>query len=177
MKKDLDYIAKVEQAIADKYGEVAIKNPKSNWNKKKEEEYLAQIKKNRIRDDKLREKTQKVFYNGFLVSKKYTQKSSERVCPVCSVYSFKLRDDAYMNKYNCCYKCYEKHVEHREEYWDASTGTSCWHSPPFRLRLQRRWHNFKNDAVRVKNILVKTSIRQLIISKVRKLIKWLNPTH
>ena len=34
-KKDLNYIAKVEQAIAKKYGEEAIQNPASFWDEKK----------------------------------------------------------------------------------------------------------------------------------------------
>ena len=35
MKKDLNYIAKLEQAIAKKYGEETIQNPRSTWTKKK----------------------------------------------------------------------------------------------------------------------------------------------
>ena len=30
-EKDPNYVVKVEKAIADKYGEEAIQNPKANW--------------------------------------------------------------------------------------------------------------------------------------------------
>ena len=40
VSKDLDYIAKVEQAIAQKYGDEAIQNPKAEWDENKEKVYL-----------------------------------------------------------------------------------------------------------------------------------------
>ena len=43
-KKDLNYIAKLEQAIAKKYGEDSIINPKSLWTDEKEEQYLKDLK-------------------------------------------------------------------------------------------------------------------------------------
>ena len=37
MKKDLDFVARLEKAIKTKYGEDAIKNPLSFWSKDKED--------------------------------------------------------------------------------------------------------------------------------------------
>ena len=42
--KDLNHIVKVEKAIAKKYGEEDIQNPRANWNDEKEQDYLEQIK-------------------------------------------------------------------------------------------------------------------------------------
>jgi len=39
-KKDLNKIAKIEQAIAKKYGEETIQNPAKYWDENKEKEYL-----------------------------------------------------------------------------------------------------------------------------------------
>ena len=44
MKKDPNYAIKVEKAIAKKYGEETIQNPKKNWDDDKEKKYLSQIK-------------------------------------------------------------------------------------------------------------------------------------
>ena len=44
MKKDYDTIAAVEQAIAKKYGEEAIQNPRKCWNDEKEEKYQEQLR-------------------------------------------------------------------------------------------------------------------------------------
>ena len=46
MKKDLtfDDIAKIEQAIAKKYGEEAVQNPRKYWNDEKEEKYQEQLR-------------------------------------------------------------------------------------------------------------------------------------
>ena len=38
--KDPNYAAKVEKAIAEKYGKEAVTNPKSHWDDDKEKEYL-----------------------------------------------------------------------------------------------------------------------------------------
>ena len=45
MKHDPNYIASLEKAIKEKYGDDAISNPKSGWDDDKEEEYLKQLKK------------------------------------------------------------------------------------------------------------------------------------
>ncbi len=117
MKKDLDYVARLEKAIKQKYGAEAIQNPKSNWDSEKEKEYLEQLK---LIDQKQRsreEETQKVEIDGFLVSKKLINRDSNRKCPVCEKYSFKVQDDMYMLKYECCEKCFIQYVENREERW------------------------------------------------------------
>ena len=114
--KDLNYIAKVEQAIAKKYGEEAIQNPASFWDEKKEKEYLEQLKKQHIQQEEL-EYEEKVTAGGFFIPKKLINKDTNRVCPVCGVYSFIKKDDVYMNKYECCYECFITYVEDREERW------------------------------------------------------------
>ena len=41
--KDPDYAIKVEKAIAEKYGNDTVQNPKANWTDEKEKEYLEQL--------------------------------------------------------------------------------------------------------------------------------------
>ena len=117
MKKDLNYIARLEQAIAKKYGEEAIQNPKSTWTQEKEQNYLEEIKE--IYKQELQNKTydEKIEANGFFVSKKLLTNKEDRTCPACFVYSFEQKDDVYMNKYDCCYRCYLKFVAGKEERW------------------------------------------------------------
>jgi hypothetical protein len=117
MKKDLNYIAKLEQAIAKKYGEETIQNPRSTWTQEKEQKYLEEIKE--IYKQELQNKTydEKIEANGFFVSKKLLTNKEDRTCPACFVYSFEQKDDVYMNKYDCCYRCYLKFVEGEEERW------------------------------------------------------------
>ena len=119
MKKELNDIAAVEKAISNKYGKEAITNPKSTWDDSKEKEYIEQVKKiaQTQRDDP--KKGSKVELNGFLVSEKLINKKSKRTCPVCDVYSFDKKDDLYMNRFGCCFKCYVCFVEGREERWEA----------------------------------------------------------
>tara|TARA_Y100001963_G_C6742966_1_gene429981 strand:+ start:345 stop:749 length:405 start_codon:yes stop_codon:yes gene_type:complete len=119
MKKhdDPNYVAKVEKAIAQKYGKEAIQHPRSDWSDEKEKDYLEQLKKLAEKEAKSADKTEKVEKSGFLISKKLLNKRSERDCPVCGVYSFKSKDDLYMNKYECCWECYIQYVDGREERW------------------------------------------------------------
>jgi len=42
-EKDFNYIARVEKAIKEKYGLDAIVNPKSGWDREKEEKYLEHL--------------------------------------------------------------------------------------------------------------------------------------
>ena len=117
MKEDSNHIAKVEKAIAQKYGKETIQNPKANWDEEKEKEYLEQLKKLSEKEQSIKEKSEKVETNGFFISKKLLIKDTERECPVCDKYSFKTRDDVYMTKFECCFSCYIQYVEGREDRW------------------------------------------------------------
>jgi hypothetical protein len=114
--KDTNYLIKVENAIKEKYGDDAILNPKTTWDEEKEKQYLKQIKKI-FKKEKLKEQ---IKVNGVLMPKKLFIKESKRTCPVCKIYSFNMRDDLYMAKFKCCFPCYVKHVEGREEKWQNS---------------------------------------------------------
>jgi len=111
--KDPDKLIKIERAIEERYGDVTIQNPKANWDQEKEKEYLQQIKK----ISKSEKSKEKIEVEGVLMPKKLFIKKSERTCPQCKVYSFELRDDLYMTKFKCCFKCYVQYVEGREGKW------------------------------------------------------------
>ena len=111
--KDLNYIAGLEKAIKQKYGEEAVQNPSSNWTPEKEKEYLQQLKENKVKElaaDRVEER------EGFLFSAKLIKKDSKNVCDVCSNI-LKQQDMLYETKYECCRNCYIQYVEHREERW------------------------------------------------------------
>ena len=75
MKKDPNYAVKVEKAIAEKYGQEAIVNPKSQWDDDKEKEYLAELKSNYRHDQA---ETEKVDLDGVLISKELLNRESKR---------------------------------------------------------------------------------------------------
>ena len=104
MKKDLNYIAKLERAISKKYGE-------------KEKEYLRQLKE--LEDARANSRSEKVEIQGFLAEKKLLNKETDRICDVCSTYSFNMKDDVYKIKYGACFKCYIEFIENREERWKS----------------------------------------------------------
>ena len=76
MKKDLNYIAGLEKAVKEKYGEEAIANPKANWDEQREEEYKQQIEERIKKDRKHDEKLEKIEVNGVLISKKLFNRES-----------------------------------------------------------------------------------------------------
>lgn len=120
MSKDPNYIAKLEKAITQKYGEEATHNPKRYWNEEKEKEYIEQSLQERQKFAKLSDGEDKVEQDGFLINKKLLTRDHNRSCPVCVKYSFHPRDDLYMNKFELCFECYLKYIRGREERW--STG-------------------------------------------------------
>ena len=117
MSKDPNYIAKLEKAISQKYGDEAINNPKRFWNEEKEKEYIQQSVEERQKFAKLSNGEDKVEEDGFLINKKLLTRDHNRTCPVCSQYSFRCRDDLYMNKFEACFGCYVQYIQHREERW------------------------------------------------------------
>ena len=113
--KDPNYAVKVEQAIAKKYGDETVKNPKALWDDKKEQQYLDQLKESYYVDqDPDYDKTE---VDGVFIPSKLLKEESRRSCPVCNTYSFKSNDDVYMAKFECCEKCYIQWVEGREARW------------------------------------------------------------
>jgi len=119
--KDYDRLAKIEQAIAKKYGHEAIENPRKYWNDEKEKKYQEQLKKLAKREAQYEDSQEKVEVDGVLISKKLLiRETIERSCPVCEIFSFSMKDDFYMSKYDCCYNCFIQWVDQREERW--STG-------------------------------------------------------
>ena len=117
-KRDLNYIARVEKAISEEWGEDTVANPKKGWDDAKEGDYLEQIKILSERDRRYQERSETVnTEDGFLLTKKLLNKESNRTCPVCEKYSFNSRDDVYMTKFSCCYRCFIQHVDGREERW------------------------------------------------------------
>ena len=117
MSKDPNYIAKLEKAITQKYGEEAINNPRRFWDDDKEKEYIKQSLEERQKLAKLSESQDKVEQDGFLINKKLLTRDHNRTCPVCKKYSFRPKDDLYMNKFEACFECYIQYVEDREERW------------------------------------------------------------
>jgi hypothetical protein len=117
MAKDHEYIAKLEKAISQKYGDEAINNPKRFWDEDKEKDYLEQSIRERQKFAKLSDGEDKVEQDGFLINKKLLNRDHKRTCPVCEKYSFHPRDDLYMNKFEACFECYIQHIQMREERW------------------------------------------------------------
>ena len=117
--KDPHYVVKLEKAIAEKYGKEAIQNPKYGWTPEKEKEYIEQVKKIQEKRNQKQEASEKVETNGFLINKKLLNREQKRNCPVCESYSLEMRDDVYMTKFDCCFKCYIQYVEDRDERWET----------------------------------------------------------
>lgn len=117
MKKDMNWIAKLEKAIKERWGLEAIENPKKHWTPDKEKKHVEETKEFYKRKFFLESTTSKENYKGFLINKKLLNRESDRKCPVCETYSFSVQDDLYMQRFKCCFGCYVSWVEHREERW------------------------------------------------------------
>ena len=116
-KNKQEYVAKLERAISQKYGNEAINNPRRFWDDDKEQKYLKQSLEEQRKFAKLAESQDKVEQDGFLINKKLLTRDHNRTCPICSTYSFRPRDDLYMSKFETCFLCYIKWIEGREERW------------------------------------------------------------
>ena len=109
MKKDLNYIAGLEKAIRQKYGEEAIKNPASYWTPEKEKEYLEQLKV----VVKMTESNKVETESGFLLEEKLINISKVETCEKCGSKITTLNDKIYFSKLSVCEKCYILYHEGR----------------------------------------------------------------
>ena len=109
--KDLNKIAKIEQAISKKYGKDAVQNPKSNWTQTKEEQYKVSVKK---------------FYDRTLANlkKEYKTKLQNACCTICGkdYYFFKILDEASFIKWSTCHGCFIEKIQGRETAWVKRIG-------------------------------------------------------
>ena len=112
---DQDNIVALERAIAKKYGDKTVQNPKANWDDAKEKEYIEQLKRVAEKLNLSSESGDKVELNGVFVSKKLLNREiASRTCSLCETFSFNEKDDLYMKKFDSCFECYIKHIEGRE---------------------------------------------------------------
>ena len=106
-KQDPAFPGQLEKAIKERWGEAAIKHPLKDWTDEEEAEYqrqkaeLVSEKQDKEEDNDLVEK------DGFSMPRKLIIKTADRTCRRCGEYSFSVKDDLYMNKFKCCFKCYE----------------------------------------------------------------------
>ena len=115
--KDLNKIAAVEKAISEKYGDEAIINPRAGWDEEKEQEYKRQIREYYSKLKASEDASEKVEVAGIKVSKKLLSRKSKKSCPVCLSVPQVAMDDVCIVKYDCCYSCYEKYIDGREDRW------------------------------------------------------------
>ncbi len=116
-KKDPNYVAALEKAIKEKYGELATMNPKMYWDTEKEKQYILDSKEANKKISNYEETREKIDLDGVLIPKKLISKTANKNCIVCKKYSFDKKDDVYLNKFLVCNICYVKHIEDREERW------------------------------------------------------------
>ena len=134
-KRDLNYVASVEKAISEKYGKDTVQDFRSKWDEEKERHYLEQLKEQNKRNQISRGKKSKKQVGDVFISKPLRSKKNERVCPVCKTYSFSTEDDLYMNRFQCCCKCYYDFIDHSEERWKTGWRPN---EKQLEIALQRR---------------------------------------
>lgn len=114
MKRDLNYIAALENAVSKQYGEIATLNPKSLWTPDKEQDYLEQVREAVKKEAAAEQSQERVDLGGVFIAKKLLTKNVERRCAYCQNYSFNRDNEVYLTKYGSCHVCYIKHIEGRK---------------------------------------------------------------
>jgi hypothetical protein len=117
MQKDLNYIAKLEKVISEKYGELAAINPRSLWNEEKEKQFVETLKETVKKDQQSEQTKEKIEHEGILINKKLLKQSGNKNCEGCKKYSLDKKDDVYLLKFSSCFDCYIKYIEDRENRW------------------------------------------------------------
>ena len=98
MNKDLNYVAALERAVTQKYGEAATINPKSLWNEEKEKKYIEESKEKLKLEAVKDQENEYIDLDGVLIPKKLINSANKRKCEHCG-------------------NCYIKYIEDRQERW------------------------------------------------------------
>ena len=137
-KKDPNYLAAVERAIAEKYGKNTVQDFRNEWEEDKEKDYLIQLKERSALKGTRNKKYTTIEDGSVQIRKPNKDKAADRTCPVCKTYSFSQKDDLYMNRFECCYKCYIDFVEDRTERWNEGWRPDDEHLQTH-LRRRKKW--------------------------------------
>jgi hypothetical protein len=116
-KKDYNLIAAFEKAIVEKYGKNTVQDFRSYWEEEKEKDYLKQLKDRKTKTENKTNK-EEIKAGEIIIRKRHKKEKQSRTCPVCKTYSFSMRDDLYMVRHECCYRCYVDFVEPDEKSWE-----------------------------------------------------------
>ena len=117
MKHDLNYIAALEKAMKEQYGNKSIENPRGDWDPQKQKQLLEDSKELLKKEYAAESNVEKIDLDGVLIPKKLINRNNNKNCSVCNEYSFNKQDDVYLAKYTVCRICYVNHIEEREERW------------------------------------------------------------
>jgi len=117
-RRTLEELQQIEWAIKQKYGDLAVADPRQFWNADKEEDLKKQLKENETKYLLREENEEKTEKDGFLISKRLLTARKSESCPVCKNYFTETKDSVYLLKFECCQKCYILYVEDREERWN-----------------------------------------------------------
>lgn len=105
---DFDFAAKVEKAIAAKYGADVVENPRKFWTIEKEEEYLRQSKEMVKREAEAAVKRRvlegEILADERLFSEERKGESLLQRCPKCNRV-LNSKDIVYLRFYDHCYIC------------------------------------------------------------------------
>lgn len=116
-KKDYNLIAAFEKAIVEKYGKNTVQDFRSYWEEEKEKDYLEQLKDRKTKTENKTNK-EEIKAGEIVIRKRHKKDKQSRTCPVCKTYSFSMRDDLYMVRHECCYRCYVDFVEPDKKSWE-----------------------------------------------------------
>lgn len=102
MKKDLNEVAKIEQAIENRWGKEAVENPASHWDDQKEKDYLEQLKEQTTKQEKSSITKEK---DGILITSKLFIDRKADKCPVCFDFRMSDIDKVLIKKKGHCQRC------------------------------------------------------------------------
>lgn len=113
-KGNVKDVAKIEEAIRQKYGIEATVDPNKLWDTEKEKSFLEQLRNlNQQEPEETKEENE-----GYSVIKKLIKDKQDNVCPKCKRYGLKKCDDVYLSKYGFCEQCYIRYYEGSLEWWE-----------------------------------------------------------
>lgn len=120
-REDMNYISNLEDAVREKWGEIAADNPMKHFDEEDREQYKEEVERINKKFFKSRRESadKKDIGDSVKIDEEFfVGREGNDICEVCKRYSFKSKDDLYLKQYGSCKECYIEYIEGRENRWE-----------------------------------------------------------
>jgi len=124
-KKLVEYYDKLAEILYKQTDGKGLIDKETLWSGNGEDREEVQKKIFELSKKKIEKNTEVVDEDTYIVSKLVRKENFINKCEICNSGIMNINDDVMFIKYNCCYKCYIRYIEGREDKYNIEEIKKC----------------------------------------------------